>query len=389
MKFIAFLILQIASFFALGAQGQVIDQYILPPGTKATYFAIRSLANQQFVAARADGTLQAQDLYPSPSSLFSLQRVDESHIAIFSASAGKWVTAENAGGSPLTANRTAVSVWERFEVVDLGGGNIALRADANRSYVTAESGGTAPLIANRLNPSTWETFKIMPVIDMAQVLSSFADLHPNEGKLKTFRANQGTSYFNNQSIAERRLAGKNEIITTQTSFDGVRIYDWIWLATDQVGGHGTFPICPGCAASIWSPMIPLSRRYVTPDMVGAKIQGTVSVQNADGSTLNFSPAGQLTTGNEIHEFGVQEMNGNMGARWFIKISTDVATFPGHIKEYYTYDLGPAVNVYAPEFGQIMYEQTNKPGNGGDATIEKYGEVTPMEIHATVSNLFAF
>lgn len=83
----------------------------------------------------------------------------------------------------------------------------------------------APLIANRLNPSTWETFRVMPVIDMAQVLSAFADRHPNEGKLKTFRVNQGTSYFDNQSLAERRLTGRNEIITTQTSFDGVRIYD--------------------------------------------------------------------------------------------------------------------------------------------------------------------
>ena len=136
-------------------------------------------------------------------------------------------------------------------------------------------------------------------------------------------------------------------------------------------------------------MIPLSRRFLTPDMAGTKIQGTVNVQNADGSVLNFSPAGPLTTGKEIHELGVQDMNGNMGARWYIKVATDTATFPGHIKEYYTYDLGPAANVYDSEFGQIMYEQTNKPSNGGDAAIEKYGEVVPMSVHGTVSNIFSF
>ena len=215
MKFIVFLFLQIAGLFALVAHGQVIDQYIFPQGSKATYFAIRSLANQQFVAARPDGILQAQDAHPTISSIFALQRIDASRIALYSYGASKWVTAENAGSSPLVANRPAVDAWEKFEVVDLGGGNIALRADANRAYVTAESGGAAPLIANRLNPSTWETFRIMPVIDMAQVLSAFADRHPNEGKLKTFRVNQGISYFDNQSLAERRLAGRNEIITTQ------------------------------------------------------------------------------------------------------------------------------------------------------------------------------
>lgn len=389
MKFITLVIFQVVSLFAITAKSQVVDQYIFPQGTKATYFAIRSLSNQKFVAVRADGVLQAQDTYPARASIFSIQRVDASRIALYSHGVGKWVTAENAGSAPLVANRDAVAGWEKFEVVDLGGGNIALHADANGAYVTADSGGAAPLIANRLNPSAWETFRIMPVIDMAQVLSAFADRHSNEGKLKTFRINQGVSYFDNQSLAERRLAGKNEIITTQTSFDGVRIYDWIWLAEDKVGGHGTFPICSACTASIWSPMIPLSRRFLTPDMTGTKIQGTVDVQTANGALLNFSPSGPLTTGNEVHEFGIQYMNGNIGTRWYVKVATDVATFPGHIKEYYTYDLGPAANVYDPEFGQIMYEQTNKPGNGGDATIEKYGEIVPMSVHGTVSSFFSF
>ena len=39
--------------------------------------------------------------------------------------------ADNAGASPLIANRTAVGTWEQFDLVDPGGGNIALRARVN------------------------------------------------------------------------------------------------------------------------------------------------------------------------------------------------------------------------------------------------------------------
>jgi hypothetical protein len=72
-----------------------------------------------------------------------------------------YVTADNAGASPLIANRTAIGPWETFDEIDLGNGNIALRAHANNDYVTAENAGAQPLIANRTAIGGWETFGLI------------------------------------------------------------------------------------------------------------------------------------------------------------------------------------------------------------------------------------
>jgi hypothetical protein len=73
----------------------------------------------------------------------------------------RYVTAENAGRSPLIANRTAIGVWEQFDQINVGGGFIALRAHANGRYVTAENAGRSPLIANRTAIGPWEKFRLV------------------------------------------------------------------------------------------------------------------------------------------------------------------------------------------------------------------------------------
>ncbi len=60
-----------------------------------------------------------------------------------------YVCADNAGASPLIANRAAAGPWETFDVLDAGGGNVALRAHANNQIVCADNAGAPPLIANR------------------------------------------------------------------------------------------------------------------------------------------------------------------------------------------------------------------------------------------------
>jgi hypothetical protein len=74
---------------------------------------------------------------------------------------GEYVTAENAGSSPLIANRTAIGPWEQFDEVDEGNGNIALRAHANGMFVCADNAGASPLIANRTAVGQWETFALI------------------------------------------------------------------------------------------------------------------------------------------------------------------------------------------------------------------------------------
>jgi len=77
----------------------------------------------------------------------------------------QYVSADNAGASPLIANRATAGVWETFDKIDLGGGNIALRSHANGLFVTADNAGASPLIANRTTVGQWETFHVVSNAD--------------------------------------------------------------------------------------------------------------------------------------------------------------------------------------------------------------------------------
>ncbi|MEU9576344.1 alpha/beta hydrolase [Streptomyces chilikensis] len=80
-------------------------------------------------------------------------------VSLRSRANNQYVCAENAGANPLVANRTTVGDWERFDLVDLGGGAVALRARVNGRYVCAENAGANPLVANRTSVGAWETFR--------------------------------------------------------------------------------------------------------------------------------------------------------------------------------------------------------------------------------------
>lgn len=85
---------------------------------------------------------------------------------------GDYVTADNAGASPLIANRTAIGPWESFDEIDQGGGYIALRAHANNLYVTADNAGAAPLLAKVTAVGTWEQFLLIHNSDGSVSLQS-------------------------------------------------------------------------------------------------------------------------------------------------------------------------------------------------------------------------
>jgi hypothetical protein len=74
---------------------------------------------------------------------------------------GDMVTADNAGASPLIANRTAVGPWESFDLIGNSDGSVSLRAHANGDIVTADNAGASPLIANRTAVGAWESFDLI------------------------------------------------------------------------------------------------------------------------------------------------------------------------------------------------------------------------------------
>ncbi len=90
---------------------------------------------------------------------------------------GLYVTADNAGASPLIANRTAIGPWETFDMIDEGNGAIALRAHANGQYVCADNAGASPLIANRTAVGLWETFGLIHNADGSVSLQAKVNNH--------------------------------------------------------------------------------------------------------------------------------------------------------------------------------------------------------------------
>jgi hypothetical protein len=80
------------------------------------------------------------------------------------ASDGRYVSADlTLANAQLVANRTAASIWELFEAIDIGSGTVVLKAGANSQFVSADAllAGT-PLVANRAAPATWEQFAVVP-----------------------------------------------------------------------------------------------------------------------------------------------------------------------------------------------------------------------------------
>lgn len=73
---------------------------------------------------------------------------------------GKYMSSEN-GAQNMTTNRSTPQSWEKFTVVDAGGGYIGLKA-SNNKFVCSEQNGAQPLIANRNSiGGDWEKFKFV------------------------------------------------------------------------------------------------------------------------------------------------------------------------------------------------------------------------------------
>lgn len=249
--------------------------------------------------------------------------------------------------------------------------------------------------AQRINPSL--NFVDPPwdgIIDMATVVSAFADRHPNEGKKVTQWVNTGpsTAGFKDDYRSERRTGGS--IIGIFQSYDGNFIYDLIYLTADAVGFHGSFPIYPGSQFSIWDSFGPLSRRFLTLNSVGDVFVTNFSTYCGNTSSPATTLCGSNNpVGNKVESFGMIDVGGNIGKRWSITLATDLSTQPGYTKEWVTLDLGPAPNVYDPEFSYLQYKQTHKqwaanPDDPNDYTYENFGDVVPYEHHYTFFDYFS-
>ncbi|MDC0747950.1 fascin domain-containing protein [Polyangium mundeleinium] len=82
------------------------------------------------------------------------------------ASNGRYMVAEDGGGSTLEANRTSPGAWETFRIWKIGGSGVIHSGDSialqssNGKYVAAENGGGGEVNANRSSIGPWETLKV-------------------------------------------------------------------------------------------------------------------------------------------------------------------------------------------------------------------------------------
>jgi hypothetical protein len=130
-----------------------------------TTITLRARADNKFVTAENAGS---QPLIANRDSAGLWERFDQldlgnGNIALRSRANGRIVCADSAGASALIANRTAIGAWETFQLVHNSNGTVSLLASANGKYVTAENGGADPLIANRTSIGTWEQFDLATV----------------------------------------------------------------------------------------------------------------------------------------------------------------------------------------------------------------------------------
>ncbi|WP_329129853.1 xylosidase [Streptomyces sp. NBC_01476] len=131
------------------------------PGT-GTVISLRARANNLFVTADDAGASPLIADRPTAQAWEQFDRIDAGggNIALRAHANGLIVTAENAGAEPLVANRAAVGPWETFQLIQNANGTVSLKSLANNLYVTAENAGADPLIANRTAIGTWEQFDL-------------------------------------------------------------------------------------------------------------------------------------------------------------------------------------------------------------------------------------
>jgi hypothetical protein len=106
----------------------------------------------------ANAPLWANRTSASQREKFEVVNLGNGNFALKSLANGKFVMSNQNNSGRLFASSNAALSWESFKFESKGSGQIAIKSNANGRYVCAESGGNAQLIANRTSALGWETF---------------------------------------------------------------------------------------------------------------------------------------------------------------------------------------------------------------------------------------
>jgi hypothetical protein len=129
-------------------------------GTTPT-ISLRSHANNMYVTAPTGSPLIAGKTTIGTAEQFERVDLGNGNVALKARSNGQFVTAENAGAAALIANRAAAGPWETFQQIRNPDGSVSFKAGVNGMYVCADGAGAQPLIANRTAIGPWESFDLI------------------------------------------------------------------------------------------------------------------------------------------------------------------------------------------------------------------------------------
>lgn len=124
--------------------------------------AIRAGWSGKFICADTSGNecLAAKATCVSTSEKFDLIQSDENHCVLQSHANRRFVRLGDGDDTRLFNNETDLSYAEKFKVIHLANGKIALQA-TNRMFVCADSFRGGKLFANRNNLLGWEKFDLV------------------------------------------------------------------------------------------------------------------------------------------------------------------------------------------------------------------------------------
>jgi hypothetical protein len=141
--------------------------YTFGGSTASGWSSIKAMANNDFVSADNAGAspLIANRTVAQGWEEFKLINNSDGTVSFLAMVNNKYVTADINQGGKLIAEATTIQQWEKFKEVDLGNGTVAFQALVNNQFVSCDLNTGAPtLIADRAAVGgAWEAFVISPV----------------------------------------------------------------------------------------------------------------------------------------------------------------------------------------------------------------------------------
>ncbi|WP_127508530.1 glycoside hydrolase family 19 protein [Paenibacillus humicus] len=121
---------------------------------------IKAAVNNHFVSADQAGAspLIANRTVAQNWEKFNVIHNSDNTVSFLSIANNKYVTADLNQGTKLIARASTIQAWEKFRKIDRGNGKIALQAVANNLYVSVDLNQGSVLYANRNSASGWEEF---------------------------------------------------------------------------------------------------------------------------------------------------------------------------------------------------------------------------------------